>query len=247
MVTFTIITCTYNASAFIERTLRSVQEQSYPHIEHIIQDGGSTDGTLDYCKSAPEGLLKVYSEKDGGLYDAMNKAIGHATGDYLVFLNAGDVLHSPTTLEDMAKQIDEASMPAVIYGDTDVVDEEGNYLGPRHLSAPEVLTWKSFKNGMLVCHQAFYVNTSVARCVKYDLQFRISADVDWCIRVMKEAEKLDMKLHNTHLILCNYLAGGMSIKNHRKSLMERFRIMCRHYGIATTVLKHISFLFRKKK
>ena len=249
-ITFSILTCTYNAENVLGRTLQSVAEQSYPHVEHIIQDGASTDGTLAMVgqqKGTTHPL--VVSDKDKGLYDAMNKAVQRATGDYIVFLNAGDKLHSPATLADMAAQLyiynNVRELPAVLYGQTDIVDDEGRYLGPRHLLAPETLSWRSFSNGMLVCHQAFYVRTDIAKKVAYDLQYRLSADVDWCIRVMKEADRQGLPLHNTHMTLCDYLAGGMSIKNHRSSLMERFSIMRRHYGLCTTLYKHLTFLFRR--
>lgn len=246
MTSFTVITCTYNAAGVIGATMESIASQTYPYVEHIVQDGNSSDDTLRIASLYPR--VKVVSEPDAGLYDAMNKAIRRATGDYLVFLNAGDKLYSSTTLEEIARQIEEyepSKRPAVVYGNTNIVDENGQYLGPRHLSPPETLTWKSFRHGMLVCHQAFYVRTDIARETEYNVDYRLSADVDWCIRVMKKAEDMHLPLHNTHLTLCDYLAGGMSKQNHRKSLMERFRIMSRHYGLLTTVFMHLTFLFRK--
>lgn len=246
MTLFTVITCTYNAAGVIGATMESIASQTYPYVEHIVQDGNSSDDTLRIASLYPR--VKVVSEPDAGLYDAMNKAIRRATGDYLVFINAGDKLYSSTTLEEIARQIEEyepSKRPAVVYGNTNIVDENGRYLGPRHLSPPETLTWKSFRHGMLVCHQAFYVRTDIARETEYNVDYRLSADVDWCIRVMKKAEDMHLPLHNTHLTLCDYLAGGMSKQNHRKSLMERFRIMSRHYGLLTTVFMHLTFLFRK--
>lgn len=246
MTSFTVITCTYNAAGVIGATMESIASQTYPYVEHIVQDGNSSDDTLRIASLYPR--VKVVSEPDAGLYDAMNKAIRRATGDYLVFINAGDKLYSSTTLEEIARQIEEyepSKRPAVVYGNTNIVDENGRYLGPRHLSPPETLTWKSFRHGMLVCHQAFYVRTDIARETEYNVDYRLSADVDWCIRVMKKAEDMHLPLHNTHLTLCDYLAGGMSKQNHRKSLMERFRIMSRHYGLLTTIFMHLTFLFRK--
>lgn len=246
MTSFTIITCTYNASDVVGRTLESVASQTYPHVEHIVQDGQSGDDTLRIISRYSR--VKVVSEPDSGLYDAMNKAIMRATGDYIVFLNAGDKLYSSTTLEEIARQIDSfkpVERPAVVYGNTNIVDDNGKFLGPRHLSPPETLTWKSFRHGMLVCHQAFYVRTDIAREVEYNVDYRLSADVDWCIRVMKKAGEMRLPLHNTHLILCDYLEGGLSVQNHRKSLIERFKIMSRHYGLITTLFMHLTFLFRK--
>lgn len=102
----------------------------------------------------------------------------------------------------------------------------------RRLSAPATLTWKSFKQGMLVCHQAFFARRDLVE--PYDLRYRFSADFDWCIRIMKKADVL----HNTHLTLIDYLNEGMTTRNHKASLKERFRIMSRHYGWASTVTHH---------
>lgn len=253
MIKFTIITCTYNAETVLERTLESVREQTYPHIEHLIIDGNSKDGTMtmvdDYITECEEShsqhIVKAISERDNGLYDAMNKGIKMATGDYLIFLNAGDKLREPGTLEAVVASLDEPKEAVgVIYGDTDIVDDEGHFLHKRRLSPPEKLTWKSFKEGMLVCHQSFYARADIAKSNLYSMEYRISADVDWCIRIMKEADVKGLKLHNSHLILTSYLDGGMSIKNHRASLLERFRIMAHHYGWLTTVGMHLWFVVR---
>lgn len=253
MIKFTIITCTYNAETVLERTLESVREQSYPHIEHLIIDGNSKDGTMTMVdkyiteceESHSQHIVKAISERDNGLYDAMNKGIKMATGDYLIFLNAGDKLREPGTLEAVVASLNEPKEAVgVIYGDTDIVDDEGHFLHKRRLSPPEKLTWKSFKEGMLVCHQSFYARTDIAKSNLYSMEYRISADVDWCIRIMKEADVKGLKLHNSHLILTSYLDGGMSIKNHRASLLERFRIMSHHYGWLTTVGMHLWFVVR---
>lgn len=253
MIKFTIITCTYNAETVLERTLESVREQSYPHIEHLIIDGNSKDGTMTMVdkyiteceESHSQHIVKAISERDNGLYDAMNKGIKMAAGDYLIFLNAGDKLREPGTLEAVVASLDEPKEAVgVIYGDTDIVDDEGHFLHKRRLSPPEKLTWKSFKEGMLVCHQSFYARADIAKSNLYSMEYRISADVDWCIRIMKEADMKGLKLHNSHLILTSYLDGGMSIKNHRASLLERFRIMSHHYGWLTTVGMHLWFVVR---
>ena len=250
MIKFSIITCTYNAAKELPRTLQSVAEQQYDDIEHIIIDGKSKDDTLqiikEYAAVAAANRIIIYtSEPDKGLYDAMNKGIQRVTGNYVIFLNAGDKFHNAQTLHDVATQLQADALPGVVYGNTDIVDDEGKYIGPRHLKPPTTLTWRSFSNGMLVCHQAFYARTDIAKRTPYDLQYRLSADVDWCIRVMKTAEEQALTLYNTQLVLCDYLAGGMSIKNHRASLIERFNIMRKHYGLIKTVIRHITFIFRK--
>lgn len=229
---------TYNAGAVLEDTIQSVITQTYRNVEYIIVDGGSKDHTLDIINRYREHIHTLVSEPDKGLYDAMNKGIRLATGDYLCFLNAGDELHEDDTLQLMVHSITGTELPDVLYGETAIVDEEGHFLRMRRLSAPEDLNWKSFKDGMLVCHQAFFPRRELAE--PYDLRYRFSADFDWCIRIMKKSHTL----HNTHLTLIDYLNEGMTTRNHRASLHERFRIMCRHYGYLSTLARHAWFALR---
>lgn len=235
---FSIITVTYNAGAVLEDTIQSVITQTYRNVEYIIVDGGSKDHTLDIINHYREHIHTLVSEPDKGLYDAMNKGIRLATGDYLCFLNAGDELHEDDTLQLMVHSITGTELPDVLYGETAIVDEEGHFLRMRRLSAPENLNWKSFKDGMLVCHQAFFPRRELAE--PYDLRYRFSADFDWCIRIMKKSHTL----HNTHLTLIDYLNEGVTTRNHRASLHERFRIMCRHYGYLSTLARHAWFALR---
>lgn len=236
---FSIITVTYNAGNVLEDTIQSVITQTYKNVEYIIVDGKSTDGTMDIVNRYREHIHTIVSEPDKGLYDAMNKGIDLATGDYLCFLNAGDELHEDDTLQLIVHSLNgEKELPDVIYGETAIVDEEGHFLRMRRLSTPEHLTWKSFQHGMLVCHQAFMPRRDLA--VKYNLKYRFSADFDWCIRIMKKSRVL----HNTHLTIIDYLNEGMTTRNHKASLKERFHIMCHHYGTASTIMRHMGFAVR---
>lgn len=236
---FSIITVTYNAGKVLEDTIQSVITQTYKNVEYIIVDGKSTDGTMDIVNRYREHIHTIVSEPDKGLYDAMNKGIDLATGDYLCFLNAGDELHEDDTLQLIVHSLNgEKELPDVIYGETAIVDEEGHFLRMRRLSTPEHLTWKSFQHGMLVCHQAFMPRRDLA--VKYNLKYRFSADFDWCIRIMKKSRVL----HNTHLTIIDYLNEGMTTRNHKTSLKERFHIMCHHYGTASTIMRHMGFAVR---
>ena len=253
MIRFTVITCTFNAEEVVERTLDSVLDQTYSHLEHLIVDGASKDRTVEMAeqynaKSDSEDHCHdviISSEPDKGLYDAMNKAIARATGDYVLFLNAGDVFPSPDTLETVAESVgDGEALPAVLYGDTDIVDMDGRFLRHRRLSPPKRLTWRSFMKGMVVCHQAFYARTDLAKANPYDLSFRYSADVDWCIRIMREARRRRLPMRNVGAVVVNFLDGGMTTANHRASLKERFRVMCRHYGFVATALMHVWFVVR---
>ena len=237
---FSIITVTYNAEKVLEDTIQSVIFQTYRNVEYIIVDGASKDHTLEIVNKYHNRINKVISEPDKGLYDAMNKGIQLATGDYLCFLNAGDKFHDSETLQKIVHTLKGQELPDVIYGETAIVDEEGHFLHMRRLSAPAHLNWKSFKQGMLVCHQAFFANRELAINHLYDLQYHFSADFDWCIRIMKKAKCL----HNTRLTLIDYLNEGMTTKNHKASLKERFCIMAKHYGLISTILHHGWFVIR---
>lgn len=236
--TFSIITVTYNAEAVLEDTIQSVISQTYHRVEYIIVDGASKDGTLSIINKYKDRITKIISEPDKGLYDAMNKGIQMATGDYLCFLNAGDSFHEDDTLQQMVHTLMNNEFPDVLYGETELVNKEGHFIRMRRLSAPETLTWKSFKQGMLVCHQAFFAKYSLVE--PYDLKYRFSADFDWCIRIMKKAHTL----HHTRLTLIDYLEEGMTTQNRKASLKERFYIMCSHYGIISTIGHHIWFVLR---
>lgn len=260
MITFSIITITYNASKYIDRTTESVLQQTYHQIEHIIVDGASTDNTLmlekDYMErsySACNGHeVRITCEPDNGLYDAMNKGLKMASGDYVCFLNAGDKLPDLYTIETIMKnaelealQDSNLPLPAVLFGNTDIIDDQGNFLFHRRLTPPEQLTWRSFRNGMLVCHQAFYARTDIAKATLFDLNYKYSSDIDWCIRIMIEAEKRGLLLKNVHAVIAHYTREGATTAHHKESLQERYRIMSKYYGGFNTFMTHLWFVVRK--
>jgi len=162
-------------------------------------------------------------------------------------VNAGDRVRAAATIEKVALAAevgDGERRPAVGYGDTDIVDEKGDFLYHRRLQPPEKLSWRSFRDGMLVCHQAFYARLDIAKKIPFDTRFRYSADIDWCIKIMREGEKEGLLLRNVHAVIANYLEEGQTTKHHRASLYERFQVMCRHYGILPTLAKHAWFVVR---
>lgn len=236
---FSIITITYNAASVIEPTLQSVLAQTYRNYEYLLIDGGSKDDTVAKAKASGITFAHIISEPDKGLYDAMNKGIGLATGDYLCFLNAGDSFFAPDTLQTIATAANkEKTLPDVLYGETAEVDKARNFVRMRRLKAPKELNWRSFKDGMMVCHQAFYAKREIAPM--YDLKYRFSSDVDWCIKVMKRSSRII----NVNATVINYLQDGLSIQNHRTSLKERFCIMSKHYGLLPTIARHLWFILR---
>ena len=237
---FSIITVTWNAADVIAPTLESVQRQTSSDYEMLIIDGASTDATLDIVRGASIASLRVFSEPDKGLYDAMNKGIARAQGRYLIFLNAGDAFASDTVLARLAESA--VGNPGVIYGQTQLVDAHRDVVGERHLTAPKRLTAGSFLNGMVVCHQAFVARRDLAP--EYDLRYRLSADYDWCIRVLKQSPA---NAYVGYAPIISYLADGMTTRHHRASLWERYRIMCHHYGALRATLAHLGFIPRYLK
>ncbi len=233
---FSIITITFNAEATLEPTLQSVAAQQENDYEYLIIDGASKDGTVALARQY-DCVTRIISEPDRGLYDAMNKGIKAATGEYLIFLNAGDSLYTPDTLKKIHDFIGE-NRPDILYGETAIVDSDRHFISMRRLKTPETLSWKSFRMGMLVCHQAFIVRRELAPL--YDLSYRFSADFDWCIRCMKKARTIA----NTRLILINYLNEGVTTRHHKASLKERYRIMGKYYGFISVSLLHLWFAAR---
>lgn len=235
---FSIITVTYNAAETLPATLASVKEQSCKLYEYIVMDGVSKDNTVELANNANIPNARIISSPDKGLYDAMNKAIDIATGEYLIFLNAGDAFHSPDTLQKIADVIMNHDFPGIVYGQTQLVNTKRQRIGDRHLTAPEELTLKSFAEGMLVCHQAFIALRRITG--HYDLRYRFSADYEWCIRCLQHSRN-NIYIPQT---IIDYLSEGLTTANRKASLKERFKIMCYYYGTIPTILRHIKFIPR---
>jgi glycosyltransferase involved in cell wall biosynthesis len=239
---FSIITVTFNAEKTLEATIQSILNQSYRNIELIVIDGKSTDGTLDIIKKYESRISRWISEPDHGLYDAMNKGMKLATGDYIWFMNAGDEIYQQDTLDQISAR---CSGQDVFYGEMMLIDGSGKEIGLRSRMTsqklPSKLNWKSMRKGMVVGHQSFIIKRSIAP--EFDIQYKYSADIDWMIKCLKIADEIE----NTGLILSKFLsnavlgkfhAGGESKKHLYNSLKERFLIHCRHYGWFTTILYH---------
>ncbi|MDX2431481.1 MAG: glycosyltransferase family 2 protein [Bacteroides sp.] len=230
-----VITVAFNAEKHIGRTIESVIGQSYEHVEYIIIDGKSTDSTLEVI-AAYKGVDQLISEADSGLYDAMNKGLKLATGDYVWFLNSGDQVFCADTMEKMVAGL--KGMPDIIYGGTMIIDEQEKEIGDRRLKPPDKLSWRSFRQGMVVCHQSIIVKRELAP--QYNVEYRLSADIDWAIRASKAA----LLIHNSQLILSRFLEGGLTEHNIKAGLKERFRIMTKYYGLIPTILRHFLFGIR---
>jgi glycosyltransferase involved in cell wall biosynthesis len=229
-----VITVVYNNVKDIERTLLSVLDQTYAGIEYIVIDGRSTDGTLQVIEKYKDHITKIISEKDTGIYDAMNKGLAIATGDYVLFMNSADEFYAPDTVANVFATAKDAD---IYYGETEMIDAAGNSLGQRRHAAPASFTWKSFKYGMSVSHQAIYIKRLLTR--PYDAKYQLSADIDWILYAAKKAKTII----NVNQYVAKYRVGGMSKLKHRQSLQERFDIMKRYYGLLPTIVNHAVIAF----
>ena len=230
-----VITIVYNNVRDIERTMLSVLNQGYPHIEYLVIDGASTDGTREVIERYKERLACYRSEPDKGIYDAMNKGLALAKGDYVLFMNSGDEIYDSETVAAVFASADGAD---IYYGETEMYNENWESLGQRRHKAPESFSWKSFKYGMSISHQAIYVKRTIA--APYDLSYKYSADIDWIIKAAKKADKIV----NTRTYVAKYLVGGISKQKHLDSLKERFDIFSKYYGFIPNVLNHVIIAVR---
>ena len=189
----------------------------------------------------------MISEPDNGLYDAMNKGLRLATGKYIWFLNAGDEIHDKNVLFKLLSELHNNA--DIYYSDAMFVNNDGSEVGLRSKVTPHILPtdlkWQDFSLGMKVCHQAFIVKKEIAP--KYWIE-NLSADVDWEINCLKNANSIQFLTAP----LCRYLVGGLSIQNHRKSLMDRYAVLKKHFGFTPNLFNHMlivlrSMLFKLKK
>lgn len=237
-----VITVTYNAERFIERTLRSIASQTYPYVESILIDGQSTDNTIELINQYKIHNSKLTSERDKGLYDAMNKGIDLSSGDYIIFMNAGDVFYDSNTISKAFLMNDSADF---VYGDTIFINEQGVTSPPfKNKPSQDQISFKSFINGMVVCHQSMFIKRSKAE--KFDIsEYRLACDIDWVIRSLKNCTTH----RDTGLIISKFLIGGVSQSHKWKAVKERFWISVKHFGWFATFYQNIKmvifFLIKK--
>lgn len=239
MPRLSIITITYNAEEFLERTLESIVSQTDQDFEYLLIDGASRDGTLALAERYRQRINVLVSEPDKGLYDAMNKGQARASGDYVWFMNAGDEIAEKDAVEKLKKIM--IQEPDVIYSDTWMVDNSGTVLGLRSEKTPhrvpEVLSWKKYGRGMLVCHQAFIARKTIAPIYHTD---NLSADIDWEIRCLKMAAHVQQYPG----ILARYLTGGISHQQKWRSWKDRYRVLRQHFGFLPNLYNHFRILLR---
>ena len=200
---FSIITITFNNRNGLRHTALSVQSQTYADYEWIIIDGQSTDGTQSDFINYPS--ARITSEPDSGIYDAMTKGIDRATGDYIIFMNAGDVFADKYTVGKIAAEC--ITQPDFIYGDS---QEDNQQKRARHHSK---INW-----GMNTHHQAMLYSRRLLTGLRYDLNYKISADYDFTLRFLKIAKNIVY----IPVPICIFELGGVSQTNVTLGRNEQF-------------------------
>ncbi|MFZ4522233.1 MAG: glycosyltransferase family 2 protein [Bacteroidales bacterium] len=216
-----IITVVLNNSGGFRLTAGSVMAQRYPGIEFIVIDGGSTDGTLQHIREISGRIHYWVSEPDNGIYDAMNKGIEQATGEWIVFLNAGDVFAGPDVLSRIFAR--DFSGTDVIYGDS--IADYSQFMALRRAGSPEHL-WK----GMPFSHQALFVRSSLVKTHQFSTEFTIAADFDQVYRLYKDNSRF---LHFPEPV-CIVEVEGVSNQRYLRSWKERYTIY-KKSGDATAI------------
>lgn len=206
-----VITATWNCASTVEGCLASVAEQTWLHREHVVIDGASTDGTVELLHARRDQLAVLRSEADQGIYDALNKGLGLASGDIVGFLHADDLFSSPTVLEQVAVAFEDASVSAV-YGDLQYVrhDDIGHVVRDWR-SSP--VTPKRLSNGWMPPHPTLYVRRDWYRQIGgFDSSYRIAADYLSILRLFSQP---GFKAHYLPEVLVTMRLGGASNRSLR--------------------------------
>lgn len=209
---FTIVTVTLNCNALLERTIESVGKQEFVDYEYIVVDGGSTDGSIDTIKRHEKDITSWSSERDAGIYDAMNKAAQKARGKWIIYLNAGDTFCSSGVLSVVADRLEGSDLD-VLYGDIMKMRDGAWALVPAH--EPQNY------HHMFFCHQAAFVRTELMREQPFERRFRYSADFYLFKKCLKDGRRF---LHLNEAIAC-YDTSGVSNREREKALCENMAVV----------------------
>lgn len=206
----TVVTVTYNAKAYLEQTLESVIEQDYPNIEYIIIDGASTDGTINIIKQYEKYLTYWISEPDRGIYDAMNKGIQAATGEWINFMNAGDSFAA----KDVLKQIFQTNQEAdILYSDSFIVDNNKKVLRRANVKGLESLLLPE----MPFIHQSSLIKRSIIINYLFRTDYSLASDIDLFMKLYVKKYKFK---YLKEIVIANFLIGGIHTLNMVKYIAE---------------------------
>lgn len=220
MLKVSIVTVVYNDQKFIENAIESVFSQTFPNIEYIVIDGGSTDGTLDKIKKYSDRISKIVSEKDKGIYDAMNKGITLASGDIVGILNSDDIYAYDGVIDDVVKAFQDSNSDCS-YGDLAYVDQN---------ITKTVRLWKScpykenlFSKGWMPPHPTFFVRRSFyEKLGGFDLRFSLAADFELLFRFL---HKGGLRAEYIPRVLIKMRLGGKTNKSFWNIIKQNIEIM----------------------
>lgn len=237
----TVITVCYNAEKFIKETLLSVIGQTYPHIEYIIKDGNSTDNTMKIVREClKEYSALIFSEPDNGIYDAMNVAASKATGEYIIFMNAGDRFAVSNIIERIVEQIELNNYPDAVYGDTMFLYSNGDVASQK---TGAIFQYKfGFLFGGSICHQSFLAKTEFFRKKPFSLEYKICADRDWMISLLED--RCRFLYCNLDISLCR--VEGYSLQNIERYEKEVEQCVSQHFGLGKSVWFLMKLLKKNK-
>lgn len=222
MPLLSVITVVYNCERSIEQTILSILNQSYPNIEYIVIDGDSTDKTIDILKLYNDKIDYWKSEPDNGIYDAMNKGIINAKGDYVIFMNSGDLFFDEKICEKIAQTI-KNHKPDIIYGDTIAIDEIENEI----IIKPKTI--KHLYRGMIFCHQAVFIRLSLLKKFPFNTKYKIVADYDQILSLYMDKKQF----FYLPLTIAKISIGGISYSN-LNTTIEQIRVLKSHNSLRLT-------------
>ncbi len=226
-----IITVVFNGEKYLEETIQSVISQTCDNVEYIIIDGGSTDGTLDIIKKYEDKINYWVSEKDKGIYDAMNKGIDVVSGEWINFMNAGDSFYDSSVLEKLFTQNDLKNL-GILYGNHAVKSENNS-----EVIQIDVKDY-NWKRNIPFCHQSLFVRTSLLKNNLFDLQFKIAADYDQFLRLKSQ----DVQILHLPLVISIYLDGGISSVSRERLIKEYYKITKKYFFLYATFVYTIRIL-----
>lgn len=222
----TVVTIVLNAAEVIERTVKSVVGQDYPNLEYIVVDGLSTDGTFELIQKYRSGIDKLVSEKDGGIYQAMNKGAAMASGEWILFMNGGDLFVEPDVISRTFASCDHTAFDA-IYGDGVFTHEGRRYIG----RAPDVAT---LHDGNGFSHQSTFIRTALQNEYAFDVNEKIAADYDLFLRLRKAGKVF----RHVDVLVSEFFTGGFSERPPEETIRLRHRVYKKHFPRHDIVLHY---------
>lgn len=233
---FSVITVTYNAQEVIEATIASVQEQTFTDFEYIVIDGASTDLTTELLRKYNSLISTLVIEKDKGIYDAMNKGIKHATGEFILFLNAGDRLYSPDTLKIVANNV--STDTKIISGEYVIVEDtkttKGNFIKTKPCTLPFL------RKDFYACHQSIFIHSSIIS--EFNQEYKLLADYKSVLDAQKGCSSNEINHIQEPIVY--YLKGGVSDIKFLENLGERIKLHYQEFGVLQVVLNTTVYLRR---